>query len=128
MAVFGYLWFMMGPVQEVLGIQYAWYGAKAALAGWAALSLRADQRQAVDAIGAKARAAHRAATTREEQAEFDEFATRRAFRREVLADISIYGDMYRFLPVIAQRLHLIETRIVKDGLNIRQRKIEFAEE
>lgn len=32
MAVFGYLWFMMGPVQEVLGIQYAWYGAKAALA------------------------------------------------------------------------------------------------
>lgn len=31
MAVFGYLWFMMGPVQEVLGIQYAFYGAKAAL-------------------------------------------------------------------------------------------------
>ena len=30
LAVFGYLWFMMGPVQEVLGIQYAWYGAKAA--------------------------------------------------------------------------------------------------
>lgn len=27
----------------------------------------------------------------------------RAFRRSVLADISIYGDMYRFLPVIAQR-------------------------
>ena len=32
MAVFGYLWFMMGPVQEVLNIQFAWYGAKAALA------------------------------------------------------------------------------------------------
>ncbi|SEF68108.1 ATP-binding cassette, subfamily C [Marinobacterium lutimaris] len=32
MAVFGYLWFMMGPVQEVLGIQYAWFGARAALA------------------------------------------------------------------------------------------------
>jgi ATP-binding cassette subfamily C protein len=32
MAVFGYLWFMMGPVQEILGIQYAYYGAKAALA------------------------------------------------------------------------------------------------
>jgi len=32
MAVFGYLWFMMTPVQEVLNIQYAWYGAKAALA------------------------------------------------------------------------------------------------
>ena len=31
MAVFGYLWFMMQPVQEILGIQYAYYGAKAAL-------------------------------------------------------------------------------------------------
>lgn len=31
MAVFGYLWFMMAPVQEVLNIQYAYYGAKAAL-------------------------------------------------------------------------------------------------
>lgn len=31
LAVFGYLWFMMGPVQEVLGIQYAWFGAKAAI-------------------------------------------------------------------------------------------------
>lgn len=31
-AVFGYLWFMMGPVQELLNIQYAYYGAKAALA------------------------------------------------------------------------------------------------
>ncbi len=31
MAVFGYLWFMMGPVQEVLGIQYSWFSAKAAL-------------------------------------------------------------------------------------------------
>jgi ATP-binding cassette subfamily C protein len=31
MAVFGYLWFMMGPVQEILGIQYAWFGARAAL-------------------------------------------------------------------------------------------------
>jgi ATP-binding cassette subfamily C protein len=30
-AVFGYLWFMMGPVQEVLNIQYTYYGAKAAL-------------------------------------------------------------------------------------------------
>lgn len=32
MAVFGYLWFMMGPVQEVLGMQYAYYAANAALA------------------------------------------------------------------------------------------------
>jgi len=31
MAVFGYLWFMMGPVQDILGIQYAWFGARAAL-------------------------------------------------------------------------------------------------
>lgn len=31
LAVFGYLWFMMGPVQEILGIQYAFYAAKAAL-------------------------------------------------------------------------------------------------
>ncbi|NJD06994.1 MAG: ABC transporter ATP-binding protein [Methylococcaceae bacterium] len=31
MAVFGYLWFMMAPVQEILGIQYAWFGARAAL-------------------------------------------------------------------------------------------------
>jgi len=30
-AVFGYLWFMMGPVQELLGIQYSFYGASAAL-------------------------------------------------------------------------------------------------
>ncbi|MGZ8199754.1 MAG: ABC transporter ATP-binding protein [Methylosarcina sp.] len=32
LAVFGYLWFMMGPVQEVLNIQYAFYAAKGALA------------------------------------------------------------------------------------------------
>jgi len=31
MAVFGYLWFMMAPVQELLNIQYAYYAAKAAL-------------------------------------------------------------------------------------------------
>ncbi len=30
-AVFGYLWFMMSPVQEILNIQYSWYGAKGAL-------------------------------------------------------------------------------------------------
>ncbi len=32
LAVFAYLWFMMGPVQEILGIQYAYHGARAALA------------------------------------------------------------------------------------------------
>ncbi|MBW3138100.1 ABC transporter ATP-binding protein/permease [Ferrimonas balearica] len=31
LAVFGYLWFMLTPVQELLGIQYAWYGASAAI-------------------------------------------------------------------------------------------------
>ena len=31
MAVFGYLWVMLAPVQELLNVQYAWYGAKAAL-------------------------------------------------------------------------------------------------
>lgn len=30
-AVFGYLWFMLTPVQDLLGIQLAWYGAKAAI-------------------------------------------------------------------------------------------------
>ncbi len=31
MAVFGYLWFMMSPVQEILSIQYSFFSAKAAL-------------------------------------------------------------------------------------------------
>lgn len=31
MAVFGYLWFMMTPVNEIIGIQYTWFAAKAAL-------------------------------------------------------------------------------------------------
>jgi ATP-binding cassette subfamily C protein len=31
MAVFGYLWFMMSPVQEIVNIQYAWYAANAAM-------------------------------------------------------------------------------------------------
>ncbi|MBY8309592.1 ABC transporter ATP-binding protein/permease [Vibrio fluvialis] len=30
-AVFGYLWFMLSPVQELLGIQFSWYSAKVAL-------------------------------------------------------------------------------------------------
>ncbi|MDF4433497.1 ABC transporter ATP-binding protein [Vibrio parahaemolyticus] len=30
-AVFGYLWFMLSPVQELLGIQFSWYSAKSAL-------------------------------------------------------------------------------------------------
>ncbi len=31
LAVFGYLWFMMSPVQEILNIQYAFFSAKGAL-------------------------------------------------------------------------------------------------
>ena len=31
MAVFSYLWFMMGPMQEIIGIQYGYHSAKAAL-------------------------------------------------------------------------------------------------
>ncbi len=31
LAVFGYLWFMMSPVQEIIGMQYAWFAANAAL-------------------------------------------------------------------------------------------------
>jgi ATP-binding cassette, subfamily C, bacterial len=31
LAVFSYLWFMMGPVQDVLGIQYAYHAAEGAL-------------------------------------------------------------------------------------------------
>lgn len=31
MAIFGYLWFMLGPIQEVLNIQYEYHAAKAAL-------------------------------------------------------------------------------------------------
>ncbi|WP_413113596.1 ABC transporter ATP-binding protein [Thaumasiovibrio sp. DFM-14] len=30
-AVFGYLWYLLSPVQELLGIQYAWFGASAAI-------------------------------------------------------------------------------------------------
>ncbi|MEZ9923113.1 ABC transporter ATP-binding protein [Vibrio breoganii] len=30
-AVFGYLWFMLSPVQELLSIQYSWYSASAAM-------------------------------------------------------------------------------------------------
>ena len=43
MAVFGYLWFMMAPVQEILGIQYAYYGARAALTRVNRLLLLAEE-------------------------------------------------------------------------------------
>ncbi len=41
LAVFGYLWFMMAPVQEILNIQYAFFSAKAAL-------MRINQLQALE--------------------------------------------------------------------------------
>jgi ATP-binding cassette subfamily C protein len=31
LAVFGYLWFMMSPVQEIINMQYSWYAANAAM-------------------------------------------------------------------------------------------------
>lgn len=31
LAVFGYLWYMMSPVQEIINIQYAWFAANAAV-------------------------------------------------------------------------------------------------
>ena len=39
--------------------------------------------------------------------------TFRAIRRDVLADIAVYGDMYRFLPVIAHRqgYRVVEVRV-----------------
>ncbi|MEW5837782.1 MAG: ABC transporter ATP-binding protein [Pseudomonadota bacterium] len=36
--VFGYLWFMMGPVQELVSVQFGFYGANAALARLNALA------------------------------------------------------------------------------------------
>lgn len=45
LAVFGYLWFMMAPVQDALNVQYAFYGAKAALARINSI-LRLDQEPA----------------------------------------------------------------------------------
>ncbi|MGR5541887.1 ABC transporter ATP-binding protein, partial [Vibrio campbellii] len=30
-AIFGYLWYMLSPVQELLGVQYAWFSASAAM-------------------------------------------------------------------------------------------------
>ncbi|MDR3395835.1 MAG: ABC transporter ATP-binding protein [Parasulfuritortus sp.] len=32
LAVFGYLWFMMSPVQEIINMQYAWFAANGAMA------------------------------------------------------------------------------------------------
>lgn len=44
-AVFSYLWYMMGPVQEILGIQYAWHSASAASARLNELSNLKQEKQ-----------------------------------------------------------------------------------
>lgn len=50
LAVFGYLWFMMSPVQEIINMQYAWFAANGAMARINAL-LALDS--VVDAGGGK---------------------------------------------------------------------------
>ncbi|WP_263144276.1 ABC transporter ATP-binding protein [Pseudomonas sp. RIT-PI-AD] len=45
LAVFSYLWFMIGPVEQLLSLQYAYYGAGAALQRINELLARADEPQ-----------------------------------------------------------------------------------
>jgi ATP-binding cassette subfamily C protein len=45
LAVYGYLWFMMSPVQEIINIQYAWYAANAALGRINSLLVRKSVRE-----------------------------------------------------------------------------------
>ena len=45
LAVFGYLWFMMAPVQEILGIQYSFFSANAALSRINELNALANEPQ-----------------------------------------------------------------------------------
>ncbi|MDN3610077.1 ABC transporter ATP-binding protein [Vibrio ostreicida] len=49
-AVFGYLWFMLGPVQELLGIQFSWYSAKAALSRINTLLLLEEEHRPVSKV------------------------------------------------------------------------------
>ncbi|MGF1802437.1 ABC transporter ATP-binding protein/permease [Vibrio gigantis] len=49
-AVFGYLWFMLGPVQELLGIQFSWYSAKAALHRINALLLLEEEKRPISKV------------------------------------------------------------------------------
>ena len=56
LAVYGYLWFMMGPVQEIINIQYAWYAANAALSrinGLLALKPSQEGTARLDPFGAR---------------------------------------------------------------------------
>nr|WP_290447244.1 MULTISPECIES: ABC transporter ATP-binding protein [unclassified Pseudomonas] len=43
LAVFSYLWFMIGPVEQLLNLQYAWYAAGGALSRINELLARADE-------------------------------------------------------------------------------------
>ncbi|WNW11402.1 ABC transporter ATP-binding protein [Pseudomonas sp. DTU_2021_1001937_2_SI_NGA_ILE_001] len=43
LAVFSYLWFMIGPVEQLLNLQYAWYAAGGALARINELLARTDE-------------------------------------------------------------------------------------
>ncbi|MFC4862772.1 ABC transporter ATP-binding protein [Pseudomonas sp. MAHUQ-62] len=45
LAVFSYLWFMIGPVEQLLGLQYSYYAAGAALGRINELLARADEPQ-----------------------------------------------------------------------------------
>ncbi|MDW3710648.1 MULTISPECIES: ABC transporter ATP-binding protein [unclassified Pseudomonas] len=45
LAVFSYLWFMIGPVEQLLGLQYSYYAAGGALARINELLARADEPQ-----------------------------------------------------------------------------------
>jgi ATP-binding cassette subfamily C protein len=45
LAVFSYLWFMIGPVEQLLNLQYAYYAAGGALARINELLARADEPQ-----------------------------------------------------------------------------------
>ena len=45
LAVFSYLWYMIGPVEQLLGLQYAYYAAGGALARINELLARADEPQ-----------------------------------------------------------------------------------
>jgi len=45
LAVFSYLWFMIGPVEQLLGLQYAYYAAGGALSRLNELLARADEPQ-----------------------------------------------------------------------------------
>lgn len=50
-AVFGYLWFMMGPVQELLGVQVSYYGARAALGRLNALLALPEEPRVPESVG-----------------------------------------------------------------------------